>query len=368
MSSGGAIHATADRFRREMLARERRAASEMVRRYAEMWRRLEVQIRALTRTYYEAVAAGQATSPAWVWQLERAQALRAQVERELREFARFADGRITAEQWEAVTAAHRHNVELVVKQLQTTEAGLARLGIGFNSLPKEAIGDLIGFMQNGSPLRELLDRLGAAASEQVQRELVTGLGLGLGPREIAARCRAAFGGNLNRALTVARTETMRAYREASTRDMQANSDLVDGWIWMSGNDGRTCAACLAMHGTVHPLGARLDDHPNGRCSQIPHTVGWAALGQKYGIDMSGVPDSRVQVTPGTELFARMSSAEQLALLGPAKYAAYRDGKLSLTDLVGQAHSAAWGSHRYERSLAEILGTAQATEYRKGKAA
>jgi hypothetical protein len=28
--------------------------------------------------------------------------------------------------------------------------------------------------------------------------------------------------------------------------------------------------CWAMHGTVHTLDERLDDHPNGRCTAIPH--------------------------------------------------------------------------------------------------
>jgi hypothetical protein len=74
------------------------------------------------------------------------------------------------------------------------------------------------------------------------------------------------------------------------------------------------------------------------------------------------------VTPGTEIFAAMTDAEKAALLGPAKFAAYQDGKLSLADLVGQAYSDAWGTHRYEKSLSSILGVAQATEYQKGKAA
>lgn len=254
-------------------------------------------------------------------------------------------------------AAQRHTRELVLEQLGVSEAEFGRLGLQFNRLPREALQDLVGFTQAGSPLRDLLDKLGAAASEQVQRELVTGLGLGLGPREIAARCRKALGGNLTRALTIARTETMRAYREASGRQMEADADLLEGWVWMSGNDGRTCAACLAMHGTVHPVGARLDDHPNGRCSQVPRTQSWAALGKKYGIDLSDVPDSRVQVTPGTELFERMSPERQMAILGPGKFAAWQRGEFDLQDVAGQAQSSVWGSHRHVRSLDDTLGAA-----------
>ena len=345
-----------------MLARERRAASEMVRRYGEMWRRAQGEIEGLTRRYYEALASGEAAGPSWLYQLNRLQTLRAQMEAELRGFAQYADTRISAEQWEAVQAAQRHLEQVSMKQLGLMEDELARLGIQFNRLPREAVADLIGFTQEGAPLRDLLDALGAAASEQVQRELITGMGMGLGPREIAARCRQAFGGNLARALTVTRTETLRAYREASSRDMQANSDIVGGWIWMSGRDERTCAACLAMHGTRHSVDERLDDHPNGRCVAVPVTKTWAELGEQYGIDLSDVPETGVQVTPGTELFERMSPEEQLGLLGPSKIAAYQAGDLQLSDLVGQAHSELWGSHRYERSLSAILGQARAAEY------
>ena len=345
-----------------MLARERRAASEMVRRYGEMWRRIGSEIEGLTRRYYAALASGEATSPAWLYQLNRLQTLRAQMEAELRGFAQYADVRISAQQWEAVQAAQRHLERSVMMQLRLNEDSLARLGINFNRLPREAIADLVGFLQNGSPLRDLLDALGAAASEQVQRELIAGMGLGLGPREIAARCRQAFGGNLSRALTVTRTETLRAYREASQRDMQANSDLVGGWIWMSGRDERTCAACLAMHGTRHSVDERLDDHPNGRCVQVPVTKTWAELGEQYGLDLGDVPDTGVQVEPGAAIFERMSDAEKRSLLGPAKFAAYQAGDLKLTDLAGQAHSDLWGTHRYERSLADVLGAERAAEY------
>lgn len=42
-------------------------------------------------------------------------------------------------------------------------------------------------------------------------------------------------------------------------------------------------------------------------------------------------------------------------MGSAKYAAWKDGKFSFSDLVGRKRSKEWGTHRYEKSLAE-LGT------------
>lgn len=360
------IFTAAEQFRKAALRRERAAAGEMVRRYGEMWARIAAEIEEIAKLYREAAAAGRATSPAWAFQLERWQALTRQIEAEMKAYVEYAAPHITAQQWQAVEAARREAQMLIDAAMGPPPD--PRLSLSFMQLPREAVQDLIGFTQDGSPLSALLSSLGSGAAETVKRELITGLGMGLGPREVAARCRSAFGGDLVRSLRVSRTETLRAYREAARRSFEANQDIVEGWMWVSGRDARTCAACLAMHGTIHPLSERLDDHPNGRCSAVPVTKGWAALGAKYGIDLSDIPDTRLQQPTGEELFARMSEQEQLALLGPAKLAAYQDGAISLADLVGQAHSEEWGTHRYERSLSAILGEERAEAYRRKAAA
>ena len=348
------IFRVADKFRRQMLRRERAAATEMVQYYGAIWKRIRAQIIALTKQYYEAEAPG----TAWLYQLERLQTLQRQVEAEVRAFARFADTRIQTEQWEAVQAAQRHTQELTRIALGPAAE---RLGFGtelatqFNRLPAEAVSDLIGFLEDGSPLRELLEELGPSASKAVGQELVSGVGLGLSPREVASRVRKEFGGDLVRALRVARTETMRAYRETTRRSYEANGDIVGKWVWHAGLDNRTCAACWAMHGTVHPITERLDDHPNGRCAMVPLTKSWKEIGEQYGVDLSDVPETRIEIERGTELFGRLSPEDQVKILGPAKFAAYQNGEISLMDLVGRAQSRKWGSHRFEKSLKAVLG-------------
>lgn len=332
-----------------MLRRERAAASEMVRHYGDMWQRIKARIDALTKKYYAAVGAGQEVSPAWLYQLDRLQSLQRQMESELAEFSRYAETRVAAEQYDAVLAAQRHTAALLAA---SPEAGGAALAAGFNRLPRSAIASLVGFAQDESPLSQLLGQLGPEASEAIKRELISGLGLGLSPREVARRCRAALGGNLSRALTISRTETLRAYREAAHRSMEANAAVVEGWIWYSGRDSRTCAVCWAMHGTEHPLSERLDDHPNGRCVALPKTRTWAELG------LEGVPESRVAgVESGSSLFAKLPAEQQLAILGPGELAAWQRGEFDLEDLVGRRHSSRWGSMRYERSAADTLAAA-----------
>ncbi len=72
----------------------------------------------------------------------------------------------------------------------------------FAQLPDAALTDLVGFLRDGSPLR---------------KELVSGLGAGLGSREIGRRIRSSLGGDLTRSLRISRTEVLRAYRESTRR-------------------------------------------------------------------------------------------------------------------------------------------------------
>lgn len=60
---------------------------------------------------------------------------------------------------------------------------------------------------------------------------------------------------------------------------------------------------------------------------------------------------------GIDAFAKLSAAEQEQILGKAKSAAYRDGTLSLANLVGVQSHPRWGKTRYEKSLADALRSA-----------
>jgi len=325
-----------------MLRRERAAASEMVRQYGAIWQRIKTDLNRLTAQYWERVQAGEDVPISWLLEANRLQALQRQVEAELAVFAQWADVSIQAQQWEAVQAAGRYFDAQMKSQLP------AGVGAVWNRLPREAVADLIGFTANGSPLRSLLDELGPQASEAIRKTLISGLALGQNPREIARQARAALGGNLARALTISRTETLRAYREATRRNYQENSDILDGWEWLSAKQSRTCAMCLAMDGTIHKLSETLDDHPNGRCTMVPLVKG----------------TERPERETGQEWFDKQPEETQRKVLGNAGYEAYKAGAVSLSDFVGQKSSRAWGTTRYARSLKEILGAEEALRWRR----
>lgn len=345
------IELAAQRFRAELLRHERQAATAMVQVYGESWQRVRVELTDL-QTQIAAARAQGPVEPAWIFQRDRLDRLQRQIERELAEFIPFAEGSTLATQRFAVDAALSHSQQLMQLALGPVPSGIE---IGFSRLPREAVESLIGFASNGSPLRMLFDGIGSGITQGMIDELSSGIALGRNPRVIAQAMRRRFGLGLVRALRISRTETMRAYREATLRNYQANSDVVEGWIWCAALSARTCAACWAMHGTEHSLKETLDDHVNGRCTQIPKLKPWKEL----GIDAT---DQRPVVAPGVELFATLESDTQRRILGPAAFEAYSAGAVKLQQFVGRKRSRQWGTMRYAKSLRQIVGDNQAARW------
>jgi SPP1 gp7 family putative phage head morphogenesis protein len=178
---------------------------------------------------------------------------------------------------------------------------------------------------------------------QTGRTGITGVATGQGPRVLARQLRRATQIAPARALTISRTEQLRSYRQATLENYRANSDLVEGWIWFATLSARSCAMCIAMAGTWHPLDEDFGSHPNCRCTPVPSMRGAAA-------------GTRLQ--NGTEWLAAQTDEVQMKVLGKAGAAAWREGRFTLTDTVGEQNSAKWGRSYVRRSLAETLEAAQ----------
>lgn len=197
-----------------------------------------------------------------------------------------------------------------------------------------------------APLERLVSRLGPEAADRVRAGLIRGVALGENPRRTASRIVDAMHGNRARALTIARTETLRAYRGANLETFQRNRNMIRGWVWISAMDARSCAMCIAMHGTVHPTATMIGTHPGCRCAMGPLPVGQPS-----------------PVALGPDEFAQWTTARQVAVLGQSKHAAYAAGRIELSDLVGVSRSRDWGLTRYERSLSDVLGSEASRFYR-----
>lgn len=350
------IYDFAQIHRAALLKRERQASTEMVRVYGDAWQRLRGQLDLLLGDMQLAIARGETVSPYWLLKQERLQTLLRQTEAELRDFGRFAESSVRAEQIRAIEAAENNLLEELNAALPN---GAPTVTASFARLPAGAVQELAGFSRRGSALDELFDDYGETGAAAIRKALFTGLATGQNPRVIAARARQAFGGNLNRALVTNRNEIMRAYREASHQTAQANGDIIGGWIWHSAANRRTCAVCWALHGKFFPAGSRLYSHVQCRCTQIFVPKSFREL----GIDADGpeLPD----IDEGDVLFANLAPTHQQHILGKAKFVAWANSQFDLGDLVGEGRDHRWGPFRYERSLTDILGKEERDRIVKG---
>ena len=189
-----------------------------------------------------------------------------------------------------------------------------------------------------SPLRRVLDSYGENGRGVIVQELVDGMATGRGARDIMARIRRRMIDQAGPRLDVlTRTELLRAYRGSLFDQYEGH---VDEWIWSASYGPRTCLACLALGGTVHPMTERfMPSHPACRCSPSPKPR------KLYGPPLQ----------TGEEWFAQQDPGTQRSMMPTqAAFQAYRDGKVGLMDFVGMRHDPVWGDSVYERSGREAL--------------
>lgn len=144
----------------------------------------------------------------------------------------------------------------------------------------------------------------------VEQALQRGVLVGDNPRLVAQRLtnvvRQALTQAGHSALRIMRTEMLDTYRNADYAVREANADVLQGWEWHSAADERTCVSCWAMHGEQFPNTVPgPDDHPNGRCVAVPVVL------DRLALDLPPAPSR-------DELFARLSRAQQVQVLGPTR--------------------------------------------------
>jgi SPP1 gp7 family putative phage head morphogenesis protein len=333
------VHDAAARFRRALLERDDEALARIADTYARVDRRAEGLIARLVEQIAERERTGGRVPVSWLYERRRLEVLRDGIAREVARVVPDVDGTVREHAAAAATAGADDALDLV-----RTAAGRRGPTLRLRPLRLDVVEQLVGTLADGSPLRDLLDDLPGDAGDRVARAVVEGVTLGRNPTVIAREARAALGGNRARAQTIARTEALRAYREASRESWRQQPRIVRGWQWFSTLDRTACPSCVAMHGTIHPVDEPMGTHPSCRCTQVP--VLQPGLGEQPSLE------------PGPDQFAEWDDERQLATLGPSKLAAYRAGEIELPDLVRVRRDPRWGVTRSEASLAEARASAR----------
>lgn len=240
-------------------------------------------------------------SPGLLMQKARTEALFEQVTKEIADASARISGITTVAQNEAVLVARRQASEY------------ARLSADFAFFDGPATRELIGIAGNGRPLALHFATLSEPVREAMFDALFFGIATGRSNGAIAQEIRDAINGTTAQAMTIVRTETNRAYREATRKFYQENESADDadpgviGWRWVAALDLNTCPICWALHGSVFKLKSKMSTHPNCRCTMVPVFAG----------------DPRA--VTGPELFAALNDSQRRAIIGPRRLELYLQG-------------------------------------------
>ena len=319
----------------------RKVDTEATRRLIESYKRVYAEIRAKAEALVlEAIASKEPLSSAAIRKLDRYVQLQKSMRTELGRYGAVVDDVVGVAQAKGVEKGSEAAQQLMLDMFP--EEVRASIVPVLQRMPKEAVAAMVGALQKDSPLASItLAKWGEKTSRIVSERLVSGLTRGIGSRKTAREIMAALddplGMPLTHALRIARTETNRAFRSATKESYKRNPHIVRGWIWGANINGdpSPCLACWAMHGTKHKVDEDLNDHPNGRCVQLPITPTF----REMGLDVDE-PDNNVPT--GADEFAKLPEAKQRELLGPTRYEQYAAGKLDFESLATTRHSDEWG--------------------------
>lgn len=241
-------------------------------------------------------------------------------------------------------------------RLGIDEAGdqVREIAGSFTRPNRRQIEQAVARLQQGTSLGGYFDQFAIGSTQQAMDQLVSSVVLGEGPEKIVRGLRDKMNLGTTRLRTMVRTEVLGAARAGIADSYRANSDVIAGWIWNADQSPTTCEVCWAMNGTLHDLDEDLHSHPNCRCVQTPTTRTFDEIAGDFGFGETGAVETRAETFDPDERFDRvLSDAEKIRVLGPGKYALYRDGQIRLADLVTPTFSEKWGPGLRATTLREL---------------
>lgn len=339
-----------ERQRRALLRIEATAEKDLVLAQRRVYKRLQARLDEVTRAIEIARRQHARIRPSWVHKQQQFQTLMQDIEAEAFAYGRQMSEVIGHGQRSMIDVAPDHQWALTQAALSPAPAAaLATIEGQFHRFDAEAFRALVGFARDGSPLGDLLTRYAPAVKEKARNELAYAIAKGENPNKLGARLAKITEEPLWRARTISRTELFRAYRTTTGATLEANPQVIDGWTWKCSLDDRTCSACWFMEGQEFPANQGMDCHINCRCTQLPMTKSW----KEMGFD---IPDNRGARPSGSDLFARLTPAEQRQILGPGRFELYQQGT-PLTDFARHTHDPTWGGAWREATVAEAQAAA-----------
>lgn len=327
------IYQVNERYRNRLRARENNALSEMRKVYETLQADNIARLDELTQEI-ERIQAEGGDASVYGDYLTRLQSLNAQMAEQVSAFAPRANDITITGQRNAIQLSLDIQESLVRAVAGIPDSVDMVIDLNWNRLPVEAITNVVGFAADGSPLASLYEAIGPFARDHV----TIGVAQGLNPLQVARRMSRTYETLApSRAATIARTEMIRANREAQRQTFQANLSIVRGWQRVSAGDVNVCPVCWALHGQPNAVANVVPSHPNCRCTIVPITPTYAELA---GLDPDAF-DEVPELPTRDEQFAMLTEEQRRQVLGPARYRLWETGT-SLSDFGKVVPNDLWG--------------------------
>ena len=301
--------------------------------YQRTLRRLELQHGEFASALAELERTGTLTAQA-VRDLPATARLMAALDTELDGFARYLDGQLGGMADDALQLGAQAAEAMTFAASGTAQAIVQA---AWRRPDPEMLARMVRYVDSPA-MRRGLARFGEAAVEQLSDTLLALTAQGKGSRAIASAMRNGFDVPYSWAESIARTTQAYSYRGASVASYRVNSDIVRGWRWIASLDRRTCAHCVAEHGTLHKLDEDFSSHHRCRCTAVPEVIG-----SRLFEDME----------TGPMWFDRQSTGLQRQMLGRSKYDAYQSGAWDWSAASAHYDSEIFGQMRREATLIEM---------------
>ncbi len=320
---------------RDLSARETEIVARLINSYGLALRRIERNLRTIDAQIAELAAQGQPVPATWLTRQRWWRDMERSIQRELLLWQGQALNGLSALQTGGV------HVGVGLSGDIAKAAGQPLTG----QVYREAFERWVTVTQPGSPVRAVIDGYGSRASESILQRMTEGIGGGKAPRSIVREIMADIGGTGSEArlMTLARTETMRAFRGANADTLAPLQEqgIIIGYRWIASLDSRTCPACLERHGRLfkeYPDG----HHPNCRCVIRPE------------VSQDIVPGGGWKGKTGPEWFDEQPETVQRSILvSELRYDAYHAGT-PLSEMVTTRHSAIWGDSIAVRPVGQLV--------------
>lgn len=299
---------------------------------AKRWKSLEDTLALYIERHAAEIAArklaGQAVSEYAYTKLATWKDLQRQIVAEAARYEQFAAQSIRYEQLSYL--------ETGIAAAQTAITSELGAGYAFNRLNVQALENMVGITADGSPLFDVLQKRALAPDmvEGLVNKLNEAIALGYNPSKTARMMADGLTAGLDKALVIARTEQLRAYRTGSQMQYQ-ESGVVMQYQRHAAPQERTCFECIALDGKIYKTDEDFASHPNCRCFMTPVID---------GVDNPGAKTR--------EWFERQAESVQRDILGAGRFDLYQNGT-PLDNMVRVTDDTTWGMTISAVPIAEL---------------